>query len=469
MNGVQLGVIAYVVVQFVIGIWVARRVKTTTDFLIAGRTLGLGLVSFSVFATFFGAEAIVGTSGAVYEEGLVGGRIDPFGYALAIFLVGAIFAVPLWRRGIVTFADFFRERYSSAVEKLVVLVLLPGSMFWAAAQVRAFGQVVSAASGLDLSMAIGIAAVLVVGYSVLGGLLADAWTDFIQGLAIVAGLVVLAVVVAGQIGGVAEGLAKVEPERMQALTIGEDGLLTFIESFAVPICGTVVAIEIISRVLGARTAGVAARGAMLGGIIYLVVGAIPVFLGLVGPQLLPDVDDAEQIVPLLAEAHLPGLLYVLFAGAVISAILSTVDSVLLASSGHVSHNIVERLMPWLDDRSRLMLNRAILAGLAVFAFAMAISAERVKDLVETASAAGSAGVFVVAVFGLFTTFGGPVAAFATITVGALGWLVFGALELEAPYIAALGLALFTYLLTAVVEKPAAALAQAGARACKDGD
>src|SRR5690606_27431776 len=95
MNGVQLGVIAYVVVQFAIGIWVARRVKTTTDFLIAGRTLGLGLVSFSVFATFFGAEAIVGTSGAVYEEGLVGGQIDPFGYALAIFLVGAIFAVPL--------------------------------------------------------------------------------------------------------------------------------------------------------------------------------------------------------------------------------------------------------------------------------------------------------------------------------------------------------------------------------------
>ena len=117
----------------------------------------------------------------------------------------------------------------------------------------------------------------------------------------------------------------------------------------------------------------------------------------------------------------------------------------------------------------LMLNRAILAGLAVFAFAMAISAERVKDLVETASAAGSAGVFVVAVFGLFTRFGGPVAAFAAITVGALSWLVFGALELETPYIAALGLALFTYLLAAVVENPAEALSQAGARACKDGD
>lgn len=452
MSGMQLGILAYVVVQFAIGLWVARRVKTTTDFLIAGRTLGLGLVSFSVFATFFGAEAIVGTSGAVYEEGLTGGRIDPFGYAVAIFIVGAVFAVPLWRRGIITFADFFRERYSSAVEKLVVLVLLPGSMFWAAAQVRAFGQVVSAASGLDVTMAIAIASVLVVTYSVLGGLLADTWTDLIQGLAIVLGLIVLAVAVVGEVGGVTGALAAVEQERMQAFTLGDEGLLGLLESFAVPICGTVVAIEIISRVLGARSAGVAARGAMMGGMIYLIVGVIPVFLGLVGPQLLSQVEDAEQIVPLLAEAHLPGLLYVMFAGAVISAILSTVDSVLLASSGHVSHNIVERMMPSLDDRGRLLLNRAILAALAVVAFAMAISADRVKDLVETASAAGSAGVFVVAVFGLFTRYGGPAAAFATILVGALSWLLLGALELETPYIAALALALATYVGAAAFEK-----------------
>ena len=461
MTGVQVGVLAYVLVQFAIGLWVARRIKTTTDFLVAGRSLGLGLVSFSVFATFFGAEAIVGTSGAVYEEGLSGGRIDPFGYAVAIFIAGALFAVPLWKRGIITFADFFRQRFSPGVEKLVVLVLLPGSMFWAAAQIRAFGQVVSATSGLDVSVAITVAVVLVVAYSVLGGLLADAWTDLIQGVAIVLGLVVLAVVVAGQVGGVAEGLANVDSDRVQALTIGDEGWLGLIESFAIPICGTVVAIEIISRILGARSAEVAARGAMLGGAIYLVVGAIPVFLGLVGPQLLPQVDDAEQIVPLLAEAHLPGVLYVMFAGAVISAILSTVDSVLLASSGQVSHNIVERVMPWLDDRGRLLLNRVVLALLAVFAFAMALTADRVKDLVETASAAGSAGVFVVAVFGLFTRFGAQHAAMATILAGALGWLIFGMLEIETPYVAALALALVTYVTTAIIERRASRCPVAG--------
>jgi Na+/proline symporter len=292
----------------------------------------------------------------------------------------------------------------------------------------------------------------VVGYSVLGGLLADAWTDLVQGLAIVLGLVVLAIVAADQLGGVGAALEKIPPERLEALALGDAGWLGFIESLAVPICGTVVAVELISRILGARSAKIAASGAVIGGVMYLLVGLIPVFLGLVGPHLVPQIEDAEQIVPKLAEAHLPGLLYVMFAGAVISAILSTIDSVLLASAAQVSHNIIEKLMPSLEDRGRLLSTRVTLIALAVVAFAIALQAEQIKQLVELASAAGSAGVFVVAVFGLFTRIGGPLAAMATVIVGAGAWLVFGwFFELAAPYLTALVLAFLTYIVTAVFE------------------
>lgn len=455
MNGVFLGILAYVAIQFAIGAWVSRRVKTTADFLIAGRTLGAGLVTFSIYATFFGAEAIVGNSGSVYERGLQGGQVDPFGYALAIFIVGAIFAVPLWRSGIVTFADLFRQRYSPAVEKLVVVVLLPGSMFWAAAQLRAFAHVMSTASGLDVTAAIAVAYFFVVAYSVLGGLLADAWTDVVQGLAVVLGLVVLAVIVAGELSAAGHSLEDVEPDRLQPLTLGEGGVLGFLESMAVPICGTVVAVEIISRILGARSAAVAARGAIAGAVIYLIVGLIPVYLGLVGAQLVPGLEDVEQVIPKLAETFLPGLLYIVFAGAVISAILSTVDTTLLASSGQVSHNILERLAPSLDDRRRLLLNRITLAALALVAMIIALRSDTVKDLVETASAAGSAGVFVVALFALFSRFGGPWSATATILVGGGSWLLFSTLlGLDAPYLCALGLAFATYVAVALVERHA---------------
>lgn len=141
MNIVLLGVLAYVLVQFAVGVWVSRRISTESDYINAGRSLGLGVGAFTVFATWFGAEAIVGTAGQVYEKGLAGAGSDPFGYAIALVLAGIFFAATLWRRGLVTFADFFRQRFGPGVERLVVLVLLPGSIFWAAAQIRAFGQV----------------------------------------------------------------------------------------------------------------------------------------------------------------------------------------------------------------------------------------------------------------------------------------------------------------------------------------
>ena len=256
VNWLLVAILGYVLVQFAIGAWVSRRMASETDYILAGRRLGVGLITFSVFATYFGAEAIVASGGAVYEKGLTGALVDPVGYATAIILVGVFFARALWSRGLTTFADLFRHRYSAGVEQLVVVVLVPGSVIWAAAQVRAFGQIMSANSGLGLVAAITLAAVLVAAYSVVGGLLADAVTDTIQGVAVVVGLVLLGAIVAAHVGGIPAGLARVEPEQLQ-LFRADAGLLDTLEQLAIPICGTIVAVELISRFLGARTAQVA--------------------------------------------------------------------------------------------------------------------------------------------------------------------------------------------------------------------
>lgn len=453
MNMVFWGVAAYVALQFVIGIWVSRRVRTSTDFIIAGRTLGIGLVSFTIFASFFGAEAIVGTAGSVYEKGLSGAQVDPFGYTLAIVVVALLIAVPLWRRRIVTFADFFRSRFSPVVETVVVLVLLPGSIFWAAAQIRAFGQIVGHTSGLDATLAIAMSTALVVLYSALGGLLADAWTDLVQGICIVIGLVVLAIVVTGEVGGLSGLTASLEPERARPLSLGDEGVLGFVERLAIPICGTVVAVEMISRILGARSPEVARNGALLGAGMYLVTGLIPVYLGLVGSVLLPGVENAEQIVPQLADRYLGGILYVSFAGAIVSAILSTVDTILLASGGQIAHNIINHLVPAQSDKGQLLATRLSVVVLALVAFGLAMSFDSVKEMTEMASAAGSSGVFIAMMFGLFTTFGGPLAALASIFVGGLAWPIMPVIfDVSAPYTASLALAAASYVAAALAER-----------------
>ncbi len=456
VNSVLIAIVGYVALQFAIGVWVSRRIATETDYILAGRSLGVGLVSFSVFATFFGSEAVTAAAASVYEKGLSGAVVDPIAYGVAIVIVGLFFAARLRGREITTFADIFRNRFSPGVERLVVLVLLPGSLFWAAAQIRVFGVVLNSNAGIGLASALLVAAIAVAVYSVVGGLLADAVTDTLQGLVVITGLVILFLSIVAAAGSPATVLANVEPARLSLL--GEEtGFLPFLEKIAVPVCGTIVAVELISRFLGARTAATAATGTIIGGVMYLVVGLIPIYLGLAGPQLLPDLKEVEETVPRLAEQHLSPALYVVFVGAIISAVLSTVHATLHAPAAQVSHNIVAQLRPGMSPRTRLIAVRSTVAALTVVAYLLAASSDTIKELVETASAFGSAGVFVAMMFALFSNYGRAASAYAAIGVGMLTWgwskYVWG---FGTPYVAALVLAFLAYVAAAALDRRHAA-------------
>lgn len=456
-----LGIMVYMAIQFAIGVWVARKNKSEDDYLLAGRRLGLGLAAFTVFATWFGAETVIGAAGNIYEHGLSGGAGEPFGYALCLILLGLVFAVPLWRRRYTTFGDFFRQRYSAGVEKFFVLLVVPSSTLWAAAQIRAFGQVMSAISDFDVAVAITAAAAFVIVYTVIGGLLATAVTDLVQGLALMIGLVILFFAVLDAVGGAAPAFALIEPQRLQILGGSEMSFLEVVEKWAIPICGATLAAEVIARILAARSAETARLASVFGGTLYFALGCIPVFLGLIGPGLLPGLEDAEQIVPQLAQQYLPSFFYVLFAGALISAILSTVDSALFAAASLISHNVVVPLRQTMGEQAKVRSARICVVLLGVLAYMLAMRADGVYELIETAVAFGTAGVFVVGVFGLFTRIGGPPSAFAALGAGSSLWFVgeyFAAWK--TPYLLSLAGAVLAYLLIAGLEKTPVAKWQA---------
>jgi Na+/proline symporter len=155
MTPALLALTAYLAAQLAIGVWVSRRIRTETDYLVAGRQLGYGLATFSIFATWFGAETVIGSGGRAFADGVSLANAEPFGYGLCLVLMGIVFAVPLWRRKLTTLADFFRQRYSLTVERTAAVILIPSSILWAAAQIRAFGQVLSVSgAGLDLEAAL---------------------------------------------------------------------------------------------------------------------------------------------------------------------------------------------------------------------------------------------------------------------------------------------------------------------------
>ncbi|HXV87043.1 MAG TPA: sodium:solute symporter family protein [Gemmatimonadales bacterium] len=451
MTPVLWAIAVYLAIQFGIGIWVSRRIRTEAEYLVAGRRLGYPLAIFSIFATWFGAETIVGSAGRAHREGVSLASAEPFGYALCLILMGLVFAAPLWRRGLTTLADLFRQRYSVKVERFAAITLIPSSILWAAAQMRAFGSVLASSSSLETEVAVGVAAGITIAYTMFGGLLVDAITDVIQGVILILGLVVLGATVLWTVGGPdAARTAIIEGGRLGAATASGSWLDT-LEAWAIPVCGSVVATELVARVIATPTATVARRSALIAGGLYLMVGLIPVFIGIVGLQPTVAPDDPEQLIPTLARELLPTAAYAAFVGAFISAILSTVDSTLLVPAGLFSHNLVVPLVKAADERFKVRVARAAVVAFGITAYLLARHAQGVFALVEQASAFGSAGSLVVVGFGLFTHWGGPRTALATLAAGLGAYLAGLGAEWPHPFLTSLGAALVTYAMGAIME------------------
>ena len=440
-----VALVAFLALQLGIGIWISRRIVSESDYLVGGRRLGHLLATFSIFATWFGAETVIGSAGAIHAEGITLASAEPFGYGLCLILIGLLLARPLWDRGLTTLADLHRQRFGVGVERLAAVLLIPSSVLWAAAQVRAFGQVISSAGAIDVEAAITLGALFIVGYTAFGGLLADAVTDVLQGVLLSFGLIVTLVAVIQQVGGPAEAVSLIAAsDRINLAPRHAGPWLETLESWAIPVFGSLASTEVISRVIATRSRGVARRSTLAAGALYILIGSIPVVIALLGAHLVGPLAHPEQLLPAVARDHLPPLLYAVFAGGLVSAILSTVDSTLLVASGLLSHNLIVPLARITDERHKVRVARAGVAGFGLVAYALALGAEGVFALVEQASAFGSAGLLVTVLFALFTPWGSPRTATLTL-LGGIGTYV-GALSLgaTAPFLASLGASLLLW-------------------------
>ncbi len=422
------------VLQLVVASLLLRGVASEKDYFLAGRSLGPLLATFSTFATWFGAETCMGSAGLVFSEGISGGKSDPLGYASCLLIFGLFFAARLWKRNLVTLGDLYRERFSRGVETFAVFLMVPTSVMWAAAQIRAFGQILSASSGMEVMVAISIATVIVIAYTAIGGMMADCVNDLVHGICLIIGMAVLVGMTIYSIGGVDQIAAAIGPERLTLFPADAGSIWERLDRLAIPIFGSLVAQELVSRSLSSRSASVARNATLGAAFIYFFIGLMPVFLGLIGPAVVPGLEDPEQLLPRLAHLYLPTFLYVIFAGALVSAILSTVDSALLAVSALVSHNIVFKVHPEISEPGKVYVARLIVLTCGVIAYLLAVFGDGIYELVQMASSWGSSGLVVVTCFALFSRIGTPWSAHAALAVGLFSLPLGEHFELDAPYL-----------------------------------
>jgi Na+/proline symporter len=440
-------ILLYVLAQVLLAAWAGRGAKSDADYLVAGRRLGPFAVAMSLFATWFAAESLIATSSEVAAQGLAGARTEPFAYAIGILAIALFFAYPLRSGGFITIADFLRARFGEGTELFAAGVIALSATTWSAAQLYAFATIIAAASPFDFATALAGATLVVLTYTLFGGLAGDVVTDIVQGAIMVAAMLVLAFLMFDAHGGLAPALASVEPAAW-SLSAPDESWTAWAELWLVPIAGTMVSQEALARTLGARSPEVARKGALAGAAIYLIVGLVPVSFGLFGPSLAPllgvELASDERFLPGLAAALLPAWLHIVFIGALLSAILSSVDSALLAVSGVAAESGYRRINPAASPRTMLRAARAATVVAALVAALLAASGESLRGLVLDAGAIGAV-LAVPIVLGLAGIGRGTRAGLAAIMVqiavlGVLDWVL--AIEGAFLWMIASGLATF---------------------------
>jgi SSS family solute:Na+ symporter len=206
------------VLTVLIGLWASRKVKSSDDYILAGRSLPLFISSSALFATWFGSETVFGASSEFLQGGLYAVIEDPFGAALCLILFGMFIARKLYAMNLLTLGDFFKIRYGRQTELISSLFLAIPYIGYIAAQLVAMGLILTVVTGMVVWQGVVISAVVVTIYTYIGGMWAITITDFIQTIIIIIGLLALAFVLSGKAGGVAHVLSQVPPENYHYLS-----------------------------------------------------------------------------------------------------------------------------------------------------------------------------------------------------------------------------------------------------------
>ncbi|HMM53896.1 MAG TPA: sodium:solute symporter family protein [Candidatus Desulfobacillus sp.] len=432
-------VVLYLMVSVGIGLLAATRVHNVKDFAVAGRSLPLPVVTATVFATWFGAEAVFGVSATFVKEGLTGVVADPFGSSLCLVLAGILFSRYLYRLNILTLGDFYRIRYNRAAEVMTTLCIVTSYLGWVAAQIKALGLIFFVVTDGALSQTTGmvIGAAIVVTYTTFGGMFSVAILDFVQMAVSMGGLLFIAWVASGKVDG---GTATVVSHAAAAGKLDffpeADPLkwVAFLGAWVTMMLGSIPQQDVFQRVTSAKSARVALWGSVLGASIYFCFTFVPMFIAysatLIDPARFGGMieQDSQLVLPTLVLQHMPLAAQVLFFGAVLSAIMSCSSATLLAPSVSFAENVVRGFWPEMSGRRFLWVMRASLVGFACLVLAFALnSSASILQMVESAYKVTLAGAFVPLIAGIFWKRATSQGALAAIFGGLLAWLLVEAL------------------------------------------
>jgi Na+/proline symporter len=396
--------------------------------MLAGRSLPLILSTSALFATWFGSETIFGASAEFLGGGLFAVIEDPFGAALCLFLFGFFFARKLYEMNLLTLGDFFRVRFGRRSEFLACLFIVPSYFGYAAGQMVALGLILNVVTGIDLWQGVAISATVVAIYTVVGGMWAISITDFVQSIVIIMGLLVLAWVLNDRAGGFANVFSGAPAETFRFLPdASATDIITYLAAWSVLGLGSIPSQDVFQRAMSSGSPGVAARSCYYSGILYLTVAMLPLFISLCAKQLYADevTGDTQLVLPAMVLAHTSMPIQILFFGSLLSAIMSTTSSAVLAPAAILSENIIKPLLHGkLSDSHLLLWTRISILVISGASAAMACWRTNIYELVAGSSIMSLVSLFVPMAAGMYWRKATPLGALLSMIAGTVTWIYF---------------------------------------------
>ena len=378
--------IIFLMVIFLVGIWSNRKIAKAdgflSDYFLGSREFGGLVLAMTMVATFASASSFLGGPGAAYSLGfgwvLVAMSQVATGY-FVLLVLGKKFAIVSRRYNAVTLIDFLKERYKSTTVVLLAAISIIVFLFSAlAAQWVGGAYLIQSITGISYMASLFIFTLAVLIYVVIGGFRAVVITDTIQGVVMFFGTILLltAVIISGGgLSNIFSDLVSINPNLITPF--GDDGSLTaaYVSSYWILVSVGVIALpQVAVRAMSYKDSKSLHRAIIIG---TIVVGTIILGMHLIGVfarPILPGIEVADQVIPLVALEVLPPWLAGLILAAPLAAIMSTVDSLLLLVSSSVVKDVyINYIKPKASEKQVKRVSMSVTSIIGIVAFLLAVS------------------------------------------------------------------------------------------------
>lgn len=412
----------------VLGAVISRRVREASDFLVAGRRLGPGLLFATFLAANIGAGSTVGAAGIAYESGMsawwwVGSA--GIGSLILANLVGP----RLWRlareHGMHTMGDFLELRYDGAVRGVVAALLWVGTLAILAGQLIAIATILEAVVGFPRWQGAMAGGVVVIGYFAAGGLLTAARVNAVQLAVMVLGFLIAIGYSLSAVGGW-EGLSAAldqnrEPSFQRIDGIGAGGILAYL---VILVPSFIVSPGLVQKLYGGRNERAVRIGINLNALCLLLFAFVPTLFGMIAAARFPDLANPEAALPTVMVEMLPAGIGMLALAAVLSAELSTCDAILFMLSTSLGVDLYKRfLRPGAGERRLLMVSRLAAVAGGGAAVVLAVILESIIAALTLFYGLMAVALFVPTIVGLYSKYGSARAALETVLVSVASTLL----------------------------------------------